>query len=42
VKAPAILVVLAVVVVLGLVFAFRGTAFHEDPATTTTTSMSEA
>jgi hypothetical protein len=39
-RAVVVLVVAAVVLVLGLVFAFRGTAFHEDPATTTTPSMS--
>jgi hypothetical protein len=33
-------VMAAVVLVLGLVFAFRGIAFHNDPGPTTSPSMS--
>jgi hypothetical protein len=32
--------VAAVVLVLGLVFTFRGTAFHNDPATSSIPAMS--
>jgi hypothetical protein len=39
-RAVVVLVVASVVLVLGLVFAFRGTAFHNDPTTTTIPSTS--